>query len=54
MNAVAARLLRAVGWPGGGIELTRLAGGRNNRVFRLSHDGGAPLVLKLYHHDARD
>jgi hypothetical protein len=54
LHAVAARLLRSVGWPGGGVELTRLAGGRNNRVFRLAHEGGAPLVLKLYHHDVRD
>ncbi|MGJ4945726.1 aminoglycoside phosphotransferase family protein [Bradyrhizobium sp. HKCCYLS1011] len=33
--------------------LTRLAGGRNNQVYRLDTDGG-PLVLKRYFTDARD
>jgi phosphotransferase family enzyme len=33
--------------------LTRLAGGRNNQVFRLDTDDG-PLVLKRYFRDARD
>jgi aminoglycoside phosphotransferase (APT) family kinase protein len=33
--------------------LTRLAGGRNNQVFRLDTDDG-PLVLKRYFKDARD
>jgi len=32
---------------------TRLAGGRNNQVFRLETDDG-PLVLKRYFKDARD
>lgn len=53
-EAVAARLLHAAGLPGRISALTRLAGGRNNRVFRLDRDGAAPLALKLYHHDARD
>jgi hypothetical protein len=33
--------------------LTRLAGGRNNQVYRLDTDEG-PLVLKRYFSDARD
>ncbi|WP_315763358.1 MULTISPECIES: aminoglycoside phosphotransferase family protein [unclassified Bradyrhizobium] len=33
--------------------LTRLAGGRNNQVYRLDTDDG-PLVLKRYFTDARD
>jgi hypothetical protein len=33
--------------------LTRLAGGRNNQVYRLDGDDG-PLVLKRYFTDARD
>ncbi|WP_316228746.1 aminoglycoside phosphotransferase family protein [Bradyrhizobium sp. SZCCHNR1045] len=33
--------------------LTRLAGGRNNQVYRLEADDG-PLVLKRYFTDARD
>jgi len=51
---VAARLLRAAGLPGEVAGLTRLAGGRNNRVFRVDRAVEAPLVLKLYHHDPRD
>jgi hypothetical protein len=34
--------------------LTRLAGGRNNQVYRLGMDGGPPLVLKRYFSDPRD
>ncbi len=34
-------------------SLTRLAGGRNNQVYRLDTDSG-PLVLKRYFYDARD
>ena len=34
--------------------LVALAGGRNNRVFRLDFKGGAAAVLKSYHHDPRD
>ncbi|MFN5520907.1 phosphotransferase, partial [Bradyrhizobium sp.] len=33
--------------------LTRLAGGRNNQVFRVDTEAG-PLVLKRYFTDARD
>jgi hypothetical protein len=36
------------------IRLTGLTGGRNNRVFRVETDGGAPMVLKSYFHDPRD
>jgi hypothetical protein len=34
--------------------LTRLAGGRNNQVFRLETEGGTPLILKHYFKDVRD
>ena len=34
--------------------LATLAGGMNNRVFRVEIDGGAPVVLKSYFHDPRD
>jgi hypothetical protein len=53
-EAVAPRLLRAAGLSGAITGLTRLTGGRNNRVFRLDRDGAPPLALKLYHHDPRD
>jgi aminoglycoside phosphotransferase (APT) family kinase protein len=36
------------------LGLTRLAGGRNNRVYRLETDHGVPLVLKCYFSDIRD
>lgn len=36
------------------LSLTRLAGGRNNRVYRLETDHGPSLVLKLYFSDIRD
>jgi hypothetical protein len=36
------------------LSLARLAGGRNNRVYRLETDHGVPLVLKLYFSDIRD
>jgi hypothetical protein len=35
-------------------SLEPLAGGRNNRVFRVDFEGGEAAVLKLYHHDPRD
>jgi hypothetical protein len=34
--------------------LTRLAGGRNNQVYRLDTEAGEPLVLKRYFSDSRD
>lgn len=35
-------------------SLARLAGGRNNQVFRIDTAAGAPLVLKRYFSDPRD
>ena len=35
-------------------HLTRLPGGRNNRVYRLDTDEGEPLAMKRYFHDPRD
>ena len=35
-------------------SLEPLAGGRNNRVFRIGLDSGRLVVLKCYHHDPRD
>jgi hypothetical protein len=49
----AGRLARLAG-TAGPRALTALAGGMNNRVFRVEIDGGAPLVLKGYFHDPRD
>ena len=34
--------------------LSRLAGGRNNRVYRLDTEAAPPLLLKLYFTDPRD
>ena len=34
--------------------LSRLAGGRNNQVYRLDTESGVPLVLKRYFSDPRD
>jgi phosphotransferase family enzyme len=36
------------------LSLARLAGGRNNRVYRLETENGPPLVLKRYFSDPRD
>ncbi len=35
-------------------SLSRLAGGRNNQVYRIEPDAGPPLVLKRYFSDPRD
>lgn len=35
-------------------EIEALAGGRNNRVFRVTLGDGKAVVLKCYHHDPRD
>ena len=35
-------------------NLARLAGGKNNQVFRVETDAGTPLVLKRYFVDPRD
>lgn len=50
-DAIAA-LVREAG-AGSIRERTRLAGGANNRVFRLDTDTGA-VLLKHYHHDPED
>jgi len=34
--------------------LSRLAGGKNNQVYRVDTEGGVPLVLKRYFNDPRD
>jgi hypothetical protein len=34
--------------------LSRLAGGKNNQVYRVDTEGGVPLVLKRYFSDPRD
>lgn len=39
---------------GGVKSLTRLAGGRNNQVYRLETENGPALVLKRYFSDPRD
>ena len=50
---VASRLMREAGLADAPRALARLAGGRNNRVYRVEREG-PPLVIKCYHHDARD
>ncbi|KQZ01893.1 hypothetical protein ASD45_14310 [Pseudolabrys sp. Root1462] len=35
-------------------QIEVLAGGRNNRVFRVTLGDGTAVVLKCYHHDPRD
>jgi hypothetical protein len=49
-----ARRMAAQAGRGDATRLTRLAGGRNNQVFRLDTNRGVPLVLKRYFSDARD
>ncbi len=51
-SAIVARLLCSAGLPGA-FQLERLAGGRNNRVYRASTSAGQAL-LKWYFHDAQD
>lgn len=36
------------------LKLTRLAGGRNNKVYQVKLEDGRDVVLKCYHHDERD
>jgi hypothetical protein len=50
---LASRLTQQVG-RGTARALTRLVGGRNNQVYRLDTESGAPLVLKRYFSDPRD
>jgi hypothetical protein len=52
--ALARRLTERAAARGRVRSLTRLAGGRNNRVYRLETDHGPSLVLKLYFSDSRD
>jgi Phosphotransferase enzyme family len=49
-----ARRLTAQAGRGAVLALTRLAGGRNNQVYRLDTEAGEPLVLKRYFSDSRD
>jgi hypothetical protein len=51
--AVAQRLSTQAG-RGAARALTRLAGGRNNQVYRFDTEAGEPLVLKRYFSDPRD
>ena len=51
--ALASRLADGAG-RGRARGLTRLAGGRNNRVYRIDTEGGEALVLKHYFSDPRD
>jgi hypothetical protein len=39
---------------GGARALSRLAGGKNNQVYRVDTEAGRPLVLKRYFTDRRD
>jgi hypothetical protein len=55
--ALASRLAESAGHGGtqGGVKaLARLAGGRNNQVYRVELDNGSSLVLKRYFTDPRD
>jgi len=51
--ALATRLLDQAGL-GGVQSLSRLEGGKNNQVYRVDPEAGAPLVLKRYFTDPRD
>ena len=51
--ALAGHLMAQAGL-GSARALSRLAGGKNNQVYRVDTDGGAPLVLKRYFSDPRD
>jgi hypothetical protein len=51
--ALAGRLADGAG-RGRARGLTRLAGGSNNRVYRIDTEGGEALVLKHYFSDPRD
>jgi hypothetical protein len=51
--ALANRLTDSAG-RGHARSLSRLTGGKNNRVYRLDLDAGAPLALKRYFSDPRD
>jgi hypothetical protein len=51
--ALAHQLTAQAGF-GGARALSRVAGGRNNQVYRVDTEGGVPLVLKHYFSDPRD
>ena len=51
--ALAGRLSAAAG-RGRPVTLEPMAGGRNNRVFKVAIEGAPPLALKVYHSDPRD
>jgi hypothetical protein len=51
--ALAARLSGEAGVPRP-VEMQRLSGGKNNRVFRVSDETGEARVLKLYHMSESD
>jgi hypothetical protein len=51
--ALAHQLTEQAGF-GRARALSRLAGGKNNQVYRVDTEGGVPLVLKRYFSDPRD
>jgi hypothetical protein len=51
--ALANRLTDRAG-RGRALTVSRLAGGRNNQVYRIDTDAGPPLLLKRYFSDPRD
>jgi hypothetical protein len=51
--ALAHQLTEQTGF-GPARALSRLAGGKNNQVYRVDTEGGVPLVLKRYFSDPRD
>ncbi|MGQ0683689.1 phosphotransferase [Bradyrhizobium sp.] len=53
LRDVAGRLASAAG-RGRVSNLSRLAGGKNNQVYRVDLEGSEPLVLKRYFSDPRD
>ena len=53
LNALARQLTERAG-RGRMLGIARLAGGRNNRVYRLDIENGPSLVLKRYFSDSRD
>lgn len=56
LEAQAARLLLRAGFPGDGVSVTPIPGGRNNRVYRVDSAAGTHLLKRYFHHprDPRD
>lgn len=54
VTGIAAALLDKAGIAHQPVSFDRLAGGRNNRVYRLNFADRPPLVLKSYHWDPND